>query len=188
MVKAFNYRPKDERICHRGHVITRGGHRLTSGRPNFLGCRECRKIEKITFAEKHPLAYIWGNIKKRCYNPNNPKYKDYGGRGIKMCEAWLSSYEQFAKDMGPRPSLRHSIERKDNNGDYCPENCQWETSRKQGLNKRNNRRINFNGQTLTAREWSELTGIKTTTIEARLKSGWPIDDALTWPARKKVSS
>ena len=85
-------------------------------------------------------------MKHRCLNPNAKKYADYGGRGIKICDRWLESFENFYRDMGERPSKKHSIDRIDNNGNYCPENCRWVTMKEQARNKRTNRTMLYNGK------------------------------------------
>ncbi|QHJ80631.1 MAG: hypothetical protein [Bacteriophage sp.] len=77
----------------------------------------------------------WSGMKQRCTNPKHPKFRHYGGRGIKVCERW-QSYDNFISDMGPRPSLKHSVERKDNEGDYTPGNCVWATQTTQCNNRR----------------------------------------------------
>lgn len=96
---------------------------------------------------------VWCQIKARCYNSANINYSNYGGRGIKVCDRWLHSFENFINDMGERPSKDYSIDRIDVNGDYSPENCRWATSLEQANNKRNNIIISHNGQTKTLAEW-----------------------------------
>lgn len=102
----------------------------------------------------------------------------YAGRGIKVCDRWLDSYENFLTDMGRAPSTKHSIDRIDVNGDYEPSNCRWATMKQQGNNRRNNRFIAYNGETMTISQWAEQTGIKYQTLYARiLKRKWPLDVA-----------
>lgn len=121
----------------------------------------------------------WASMKKRCLNPNHKSYLDYGGRGITICDEWQQGFEAFIRDMGPKPSPRHQLERKDNDGNYCPENCIWATPKDQGNNKRTSRRICFNGSTRTLSQWADLCGIGITTLHARLKKGWPLNKALS---------
>lgn len=123
----------------------------------------------------------WQSLLGRCKNPTNPKYPRYGGRGITVCDRWLT-YENFLIDMGRKPSPKHTIERKDNNGNYSPENCVWATAVVQARNKSNNRLITYQGVTRCLAEWAELLGIRYATLWARLNYGWPIDKAFATPA------
>lgn len=92
------------------------------------------------FYERRPLYGVWEAIKRRCYNPNQPAYKNYGGRGITMCDRWRNSYQAFVEDMGPKPSPKHSIDRINNDGNYEPGNCRWATAREQNLNQRRSKK------------------------------------------------
>jgi len=92
-------------------------------------------------ASEHPAEYrTWGNMKQRCYNENIPAYRNYGGRGITVCDEWLHDFKQFFKDMGEKPSSKHSIDRVDNDKGYSPDNCRWATSTTQSRNTRVNKR------------------------------------------------
>jgi hypothetical protein len=115
----------------------------------------------------------WDHMKQRCNNPSNHNFKNYGARGIKVCDSWTNSFEQFIADMGPAPSDNHSLDRIDNNGNYEPGNCKWSTFKEQQENRTNNIYVEFNGLNLTLSEWSKRTGIPKTTISGRIKRGLP---------------
>jgi hypothetical protein len=118
---------------------------------------------------------------KRCTDPKDPSFKDYGGRGVKVCADWMfgrdgkSKYQTFIKDMGHRPTPQHTIDRIDNDGNYEPANCQWSTRLEQAKNKRNNVRLTCDGQTLILADWARLSGIPAWTIQRRLKNGVPLE-------------
>ena len=121
---------------------------------------------------------IWKGMKERCYNTKRDNYTYYGGRGIKVCDKWLNSFENFLSDMGFPPSNNHSIDRIDVNGNYCPENCRWATNKVQFRNRRNCRQIYHNGSVKCLSDWSEIYGIKVHTLMARLNRGWSMERAL----------
>jgi hypothetical protein len=130
----------------------------------------------------------WEGIKGRCLNPNHRDYQKYGGRGITMCDAWANSYEQFAADMGPRPSLKHSVDRIDNDKGYYKENCRWATQKTQNRNRRINVLITYLGRTQTMADWCEELGVKYKMVQRRIKeNGWNHIDALTTPLQQKYS-
>lgn len=126
-----------------------------------------------------PLYNVWQAMLNRCRNPNTRRFKDYGGRGISVCERW-QSFENFHADMGDRPDGM-TLERKDSNGNYCPENVIWADRKAQSRNRRSLVMLTHSGETLCAAEWAERLGIKGATLRARLKSGWSVADAVTKP-------
>lgn len=118
-----------------------------------------------------PTYRSWAGMKNRCLNPNEPAYRNYGGRGIKVCERWME-FTNFLADMGER-QVDQSIERLDVNGNYEPGNCIWADDQTQGDNRRDTVRITVDGVTKTLKEWSAITSIPRANIYFRLKSGWP---------------
>lgn len=134
-----------------------------------------------------PEYRTWSGIKTRCLRSqgDSRKWENYGGRGITICERWRCSYVSFLEDMGRRPSAKHSIERIDTNGNYCPENCRWATPKEQARNKRTTAWITLEGETKSASEWGEQYGIKAEILIDRRDRGWSTEDLLK-PPRKKV--
>lgn len=137
---------------------------------------------------KHPLHYTWSHMKSRCSCPTHQAYKNYGGRGIGVCDEWQDSFETFmewALSNGWERGL--TLDRIDNDGDYEPDNCRWVDHKTQNRNRRTNRYLTFNGESKTLQEWSEITGIPRCTIEKRLdKYGFSVEDALAKDWRKKT--
>lgn len=88
------------------------------------------------FRKTHPLYTVWQAMRQRCYDPRTNSYEHYGGRGIKVCERWRTSYHNFVSDMGERPTPKHQLDRIDPDGDYEPKNCRWVTIKEQANNKR----------------------------------------------------
>lgn len=138
------------------------------------------------------LYRIYNNMKTRCYNPNFPGYKNYGGRGITVCKPWLndfSAFEAWAIIHGYRDDL--TLDRIDVNGNYEPNNCRWVNTYVQSNNTRRNNYITVFGETHTLKEWSDSFGISEKTVRDRLRRGWDIERALTTPSdpkyRKRVS-
>ncbi len=124
-------------------------------------------------------------MKSRCYNPKVRGYNSYGGRGVKVCEMWIESFDNFFKDMGLRPSDKHSLDRfPDKNGDYEPTNCRWALPKQQGRNRRTNSYVTYNGETLCIIEWSEKLNISYEVLQARKRNNWTPERMLTTPVNK----
>ena len=112
----------------------------------------------------HSLEYgSWSRMKARCNNPKDHKYHTHGARGITICKRWQNSFENFFADMGPKPGRGYSVERVDNNGNYCPENCIWATPQIQGKNTRMNKYITIEGRRMNMKDWCEFLGVPRTT-------------------------
>lgn len=159
---------------------------LLSGHTKSCGClaREISSRVNLSHGDKcngqtTPEYRAWAGAKNRVTNKNNPKFKHYGGRGITMCKRWLGSFEDFLFDMGRKPSLKHTLGRKDNDGPYSPSNCRWETQSEQSVNKQNTRFITANGVTKAQCEWAKSLGISDATICKRIKRGWSELEAVT---------
>lgn len=124
-------------------------------------------------------------MKERCYNKNNASYKSYGFKGIIVCDRWLSGFNLFIEDMGPKPSPKHSLDRIDNNKGYSPENCRWATHKQQQRNRTNNRMLEYLGEKKCLAEWAESYSMHADTLWSRLKRGWSLEKSLTKPIIKK---
>ena len=128
-----------------------------------------------------PEYTIWRGIKARCLNPKTAAYALYGGRGIRVCLPWRLSFEQFFKDMGPKPSPRHTIDRINNNRGYNKKNCRWATMKEQQNNRRNNVLVQIGEETKTLSQWCEIYQIHIATVGKRRDKGWSIVDAIQKP-------
>jgi hypothetical protein len=137
-------------------------------------------------ARRSPEYRTWLSMLTRCRNPKSDHWPGYGGRGITVCARWNDSYEAFLEDVGRRPSLRHTLDRVDNAGNYEPGNVRWATPREQSRNRRSNRLLEFRGEVATAAEWAERFGLRRSALFLRLSRGWSLEDALTKPLRVTV--
>lgn len=158
---------------------------LASGLTVSCGCYAREVAARVGKQTKtHGMSYrsvfrIWAGILQRCSNENVTGWENYGGRGIKVCERWMK-FENFYKDMGDRPSKKHSVDRIDNDGDYEPSNCRWASYKEQARNRRGNVLYQFGGESKTLSEWSDILGIKRTTLFMRInRYKWPIEKAFT---------
>lgn len=161
---------------------TCGGTRLVAiGRLTSKSVKSCGCYVRPKGPYYHELTFnSWRGMQSRCKQESHNRFAKYGGRGIAICEAW-NSYEQFYKDMGERPSASHQIDRIDNDGNYCPENCRWATRSEQARNKSNTVMIEFRGEVRSAHDWGELVGMNGKSIAQRIRKGWTAEQAITFP-------
>lgn len=132
---------------------------------------------------KHPLYKTWLNVKDRCRNPKNPYFHNYGGRGIKVCVQWEKSFVTFLQDVGEKPTPLHTLERKNNNGNYTPKNVVWATKKEQANNMRKNRMLTLDGRTQSLTLWAEEIGLVPSTLQYRLQQGMSVRAAISTPRR-----
>ena len=128
----------------------------------------------------------WTTMKQRCYNPNVKEFKNYGGRGIKVCERWLNSFPNFLEDLGCKPTKQHSLDRINNDGDYEPGNCRWATRDIQLANRRPRRpgRYEHNGIFKFAHQWAKDLSITKNCFTSRIRKGWSMDKIINTPKKK----
>lgn len=115
---------------------------------------------------------IWELMRRRCSDPKHRSYKDYGGRGISVCDRWRNDFSAFLADMGLRPSPDHSIDRIKNDGNYEPGNCHWATRVEQSNNRRSSRFLTIGGKTKTLSQWERQVGLNPGVLFRRLQAGW----------------
>lgn len=161
------------------------GAKLIIHTSSFWGCRK-KRCMKCRLSRK-PGYSSWQGMKDRCYNRNDADFHRYGGRGIKICARWKNSFENFFADMGPRPSLKHSLDRfPDRDGDYRPGNCRWATPTEQARNRDSNHPLTFQGTTMCLTAWARKRNMNQTTLSQRILAGWPIRKALLTPVRSRI--
>ena len=129
---------------------------------------------------KNRLYRIWADMKRRCKNSDRPNYKNYGGKGIRVCQEWENSFDSFrewALNNGYSDDL--SIDRIDNDGNYEPSNCRWATAKEQANNKRNNLHIKYKGETRTLAQWCEVFGLERNVVAMRIyRDNIPFEEAI----------
>lgn len=183
----LNGKPAWKCRCACGGEATIQGKSLRSGLTLSCGCLQKESVIKrnlIHGLTDHPLSEIWNGMVKRCTNPKCKAWKYYGGRGISVCEHWRT-FINFYNDMVPSWSPGLEIDRENVNGNYEPSNCRWVTRKVQANNKRSNKTITFNGETLTYSEWDDKLGRHPNTTGERVRRGMTPEMAITEPYLKK---
>lgn len=163
-------------LCDCGTTRVVRSDALVSGKTQSCGCRKRDLVRQRSVRHGHtdsPEYQCWKNLVQRCTNPCNPKYRIYGARGIRVDPRWISSFEAFFNDVGPRPSPRHSLDRRNNDGHYEPGNCYWATSAQQCRNRRISRLVTINGAVMTLSEAARAAGLTRETVASRIRYGWP---------------
>lgn len=187
VISKTNKRTKDRQVlweclCDCGNKTLVRASWLKRGRNKSCGCY---RPGCPTHSASDTRAYIsWSHMLQRCYNQKADNYKHYGGRGIKVCDKWRS-FSGFYADMGERPA-KYSLERIDNDGDYCKQNCRWATQKEQGRNVRTNKNITINKKTSCIATLAEEYGMDYETLRQRItKYKWTAEKALNTPVRSK---
>lgn len=197
--KILSKSPRKERcaywlcVCDCGNQKEVSSQSLKLGDSTSCGCRQKevakengKKVGNLPkpWAIKHGMTntkefQAWMNMKARCNNPKFKLYPRYGGRGIQVCVEWQSNFESFYRDMGKRPSPKHSLDRIDNNKGYSKDNCRWATIGEQALNTSRNVYIEKDGIKLSITQWSLKLGGTSNLIANRLLRGWSIERAIS---------
>lgn len=172
-------------VCLCGQICTVSGRKLRRGSVTSCGCSS-----RMHGLSSHPIHTNWRGMMERCYNPKHSMYKNYGGRGIKVCKRW-HKFKNFYNDMIGSWKNGLTINRIDNDGEYCPENCNWATFKEQANNRRPRKGgLMYKGRSVRA--WCLEKGLRYDTVWRRIKdSNWSIDKALSTPLRgnrKKLHS
>lgn len=171
--------------CNCGNIVRVRNNSLVTKLTTSCGCNIAKStIKRLT---KHGMCYskewrAWKNMKRRCLNPKRKSFKNYGARGIKVCERWLGCFENFFEDMGKCPEGM-SLDRIDVNGNYEPNNCRWADLITQANNKRNSVKIKDGQEELSIEELAKKTGIKSNTIRVRISKGMTKDEICNTPVR-----
>lgn len=166
--------------CDCGTKLTMRANQLVRGISKSCGCRRSEYTTLGKTKHGHSIGHkisreynVWTHMKRRCLNPKARGYKYWGGRGISICSRWMD-FANFFEDMGPCPP-KLTLERKDNNGNYEPENCVWADRTTQSRNRRTALRFTIDGKTLSLKEWAIHSGIPYGTLYNRLTHNWPIN-------------
>lgn len=173
--------------CECGNEIAVHTMHLRSGHTKSCGCIPRQNSDRVMNEEGEMVRpdgyHSWKAIQSRCYSKSDSSYPRYGGAGITMCDRWRGKdgLKNFLADMGPRPSPEHSVGRIDWRGNYCPENCEWQDHIEQGRNKKNTYWLTLGNKTQGVRDWERELGLAVGGLRARLRRGWPLEQALTLP-------
>lgn len=188
--KANNSRESEwECICDCGNMVIVRGSNLKKGNTTSCGCKAKERLRNINLSHDlsgTKLYSVWKGMKTRCNNSNTMYYQRYGGRGIKVCDEWDDDFKVFYDWANSNGFLEElTLDRIDNNGNYCPENCRWVDMKEQSNNTRKNRCVTYQGETKNLAQWCEYLGISGNMVRSRLHRGWSEEKALSTPVLKR---
>lgn len=179
-------------LCHCGNLFKASQSDLHSKHTTSCGCIQHYNRGKATLTHGQSdtkLYYVYKTMRNRCYNKQVNSYKNYGGRGIAVCDEWKDDFQAFYKwamSHGYKEGLQ--IDRINNDGNYEPNNCRWVTRKRNCNNRRSNINITYNGMTKTATEWAEYLGVNKKAFCSRVRRKWNIDRLFNQPYRSKYES
>lgn len=163
-------------VCECGNKTTAYKNQLDNGHKISCGCYHPRPTLKHG-KRSHNLYSTWVDMVSRCKNPKNTEYKNYGGRGVTVCDRWLD-INNFIEDVGSRPSKKHSIDRVDNSGPYAPWNFRWATKKEQGRNTRKTIFLTYEGERMALADWADKVGEQRRTLYMRYRRGWSDEEII----------
>ena len=169
--------------CLCGKIVTVKGYSLISGHTKSCGCRKI----KHGLTHKERLYTTWCNMRRRCTDPSNKRWEQYGGKGITICPEWndYSQFREWAINNGYAENL--TIDRIDINGNYCPENCRWADAKTQANNCSRNHIIEFNKKKMTMSEFADYLGLSYSALQHRIERNWDIKRIVSQPQRKAAA-
>lgn len=165
---------------------------LISGNTTSCGCRQQEAAREngelgVTHGESNSVEYkLWIGMRRRCIDPNHHNYPRYGARGIAVCDEWMNDFARFLADVGRRPSAKHTLEREDVNDHYRPSNVRWATAAEQQWNRRDSRKVIFEGKEISAAELvaKSALDISVNAFMRRINRGWTVERAITEPVQR----
>lgn len=173
-------------LCVCGEIYDVRRSNLVSGATLSCGCLLRERITESRYVHGRvgtPEYIVWAGMVARCTYAKHKAYRQYGGRGICVCDEWRDSFAAFFRDMGERPTAKHSLERINNNGNYEPGNVRWATRQEQNNNRSNNHVLEYGGERKTLANWARSLGVPARRLHSRLAYGWSVERTLTEPPR-----
>ena len=176
-------------LCDCGNTISEVPCKVLNGHKKSCGCRKKKRLLKHGHYNDR-FYHTWWSMMQRCYNPEHHNYKNYGARGIEVCEEWknVHNFIEWAHATYPQTNQKLSLDRINSNSSYIPENCRWTSQKAQVNNRRNTTMCEMNGVTKSLSEWCAEYQMPLSVVSSRIRvMGWPVEKALTTPTKSKSS-